>query len=67
MRTAICSNGDGSYDLMAGGKIQLESESLGIVASVSYFLSNPNAWDNSEACEVAQAILNSEVIASQVD
>ncbi len=67
MRTAICNNGDGSYDLLAGGKIQLESGSLGVVASVAYFLGNPKAWDTSEACEVAQAILNSEVIASRVE
>ncbi|MHB1641387.1 MAG: hypothetical protein ACYCS8_01845 [Acidithiobacillus sp.] len=66
MKTAICNNGDGSYDLMADGKVRLESESLGLVASVAYFLGNQKAWDPSEACEIAQAIHNSEVISREV-
>lgn len=61
MKTEICSNGDGSYDLLAGGKIQMESVALGVAASVAYFLDNPKAWDTSEACEVAEAIRNSDV------
>ena len=62
MKTAICRNEDGTYDLLVNGELSVESESLGMVASVAYFLDDPKAWDTSEACEIAQAIRNSEAI-----
>lgn len=56
MKTTIVCSEAGTFGLRVNGRLEMDKESLGVVAQVQYFLDNEQAWADCEAWELAESI-----------